>query len=216
MKRMFIILFVTAAFLSVAHANRLRVWTIAGGAHSARIEAEEILRSVAGDNLILLDIAGLQQRLAQVPGITDAHVRRRLPDGLEVSLTPRHPLAVWGGGGLVDVRGRRYDGVADRRLPIFHGPENRAASMADFYGAARKILSPLEIAVIQIEVGDDGEWRVYLQDGVMLNLGREHRHERMRRYARYAEVLQRRFARIKAVDLRYERGFSVTGEKEEV
>lgn len=205
-----------AVFLAAwwfAGAAELREWRVEGGADGARAEARRMLRALEGRNLLALNLHELRAELENLPGVAGAALRRRLPDGLEVRLSARTPLAAWGGGGLVDVRGRRYEGAAEEWLPIFRGPAGRAASMADFYGAARQTLSPLNTAIVQLQVGEDGEWRVFLQDGVVLYLGREDRRNRLRRYARHAPRLRREFSVLRAVDLRYEKGFSVIGER---
>ena len=184
-----------------------------GGGEAARAEARRMLRRLEGENLLALDLRKLRAELSALPGVDEAELRRRLPGVLAVKLIERKPLAVWGGGGLVDVRGRRYDGAAHGWLPIFRGPPGAAAGMADFYGESRKILAPLNIAIVQLQAGEDGEWRVFLQDGVVLYLGREDRRRRLRRYARHALRLRREFAEVRSVDLRYEKGFSVAGER---
>ena len=190
---------------------RLREVRVGGGDAIANSKAEQQLRTLRGHNLLLLDLGYWRGQLAKLPGVADIQLRRRLPDVLEATLIARRPLAKWSAGGVVDSRGRRYDGrTEDSRLPIFKGPDGRAASMADFYADADKILSPLSVA--QLEVDDDGEWRLFLDGGVILYLGRERRRERLRRYRRHAESLQKRFARLRAVDLRYDKGFAVAAD----
>ena len=208
-------LLIVGTLLWLSQAATLSVWRISGGDYSARVATEKLVQQLAGVNLITLDLAHLRMRLLQLPGVAEVRLYRRFPDALAISLSPRQPLAVWENGGLVDVRGRRYEGVATTFLPIFRGPEKRAASMADFYAAAAGILLPLNTPIIQLEVDAVGEWRVFLQDSVVLHLGRDNRHERLRRYVRYASALRRRFVRLRAVDLRYETGFSVIGERKE-
>ncbi|MGI9306625.1 MAG: cell division protein FtsQ/DivIB [Gammaproteobacteria bacterium] len=199
----------------LGEAAVLRDWRIDGGGDAARAEARRMVRELEGKSLLALNLNYLRARLKNLPGVAEAELRRRLPRRLEIRLVGREPLAAWDGGGLVDVRGRRYDGAANSWLPIFRGPAERAASMADFYGAARRALSPLGAVIIQLQVGEDGEWRVFLDDGLVLYLGRDNRHERLRRFARHAPRLRREFARLRAVDLRYEKGFSVVGDRTE-
>lgn len=193
----------------------LRGWRVDGGAELARSEVGRMLRDLEGRSLPMMRLPELRARILNLPGVADAHLRRRLPDVLEVKLVARRPLAAWAGGGLVDMRGVRYEGVSDSWLPVFSGPEERAASMADFYGEARELLKSADATIAQLRVDEGGEWMLFLRDGVMLRLGREHRRERLRRYARYAGELRRRFARVRAVDLRYEKGFSVSADNEE-
>ncbi|MGI9297002.1 MAG: cell division protein FtsQ/DivIB [Gammaproteobacteria bacterium] len=207
---------VVLAFLwHLAEGAVLRGWRVTGGAEIARAEVGRMMRDLEGRNLPAMSLPNLRAQILNLPGVADAHLRRRLPDVLEVTLVARRPLASWAGGGLVDMRGARYEGTADSWLPVFSGPAERAASMADFYGETRALLESADAAIAQLRVDEDGEWRLFLRDGVMLRLGRENRRERLRRYVRYAGELRRRFAQIRAVDLRYEKGFSVSTDGEE-
>lgn len=194
----------------LAERSTLQAWRIVGGGETARAAAERMMRDLEGRSLPGMSLSALRAQFLRLPGVADAEVRRRLPDALEVHLVARRPLASWAGGGLVDIRGARYEGIADKWLPVFSGPVERAASMADFYAETRATLAEAEAAVAHLRVSEDGEWRAFLRDGVMLHLGRENRRERVHRYARYAPELRRRFARMRAVDLRYEKGFSIS------
>jgi len=57
----------------------------------------ELLRDYArlrqGENVFALDVRQVRENLLSVPLVRDARVRRRLPDGLEVRVTERTPLA---------------------------------------------------------------------------------------------------------------------------
>lgn len=186
----------------------LRGWKVIDGNATARVAVEQMMRELEGRNLATLRLHRLREQMLRLPGVADAELRLRPPDALEVRLIARRPLASWRDGGLVDIFGVRYEGVSDKWLPTFSGPAERAAGMANFYLEARTMLSGAAIA--HLHLGENGEWRVFLRDGVMLNLGRDHIRERVRRYARHADDLRRRFARMRAVDLRYEKGFSIS------
>lgn len=191
------------------NAALLRHAHIVGGSAAARAEAERMFMQLRGHNLITLDLSEWRAKLETLPSVAEARLRRRLPDTLEAELIDRRPLAVWGAGGLVDTAGLRYAGTPSQALPIFRGPAGRSVSMSDFYGAAAELLAPLNEEIAQLQVDENGEWRVFLRDGLILYLGRDNRRDRLQRYARHAGELRRQFAGMQAVDLRYERGFAV-------
>ena len=212
MRRWLLLFFVAAAGVFVWEAWQeavLRHYRIIGGNAAAYAETAGVLSTLRGKNLLLLNLSAWREKIEKLPTVAEARLRRRLPDTLEVELVTRRPLAVWGDGGLVDEQGRRYVGKAEERLPIFTGPVGRAASMADFYRRANALLLPLEERIMQLQVDENGAWRVFLEDGLVLYLGRSTRDERIRRYVRHAAPLRQRFAALKAVDLRYELGFSI-------
>ncbi|MGU9951248.1 MAG: cell division protein FtsQ/DivIB [Gammaproteobacteria bacterium WSBS_2016_MAG_OTU1] len=197
------------AFLS---SMQLQSAQVKGGTVSAIAEARHQLQKLEGSNLLLLDLPYWREQLKRLPGVADVILRRQLPGKLEVQLVEHRPLASWADGGLVDVMGRRYGGAVEEWLPVFKGPGGRAASMVEFYESANKILTPLGEIITQLEVDEKGEWRLFLEGGVVLYLGRERRHVRLRRYASHAFNLRDRFARLRVVDLRYEKGFAIVAD----
>ena len=199
---------VIALLYWTAQSMVLREWQIEGGDKLARAKTEKILQQTAGDNLLWLNLNALRVNLQSLPTVANAQLYRRLPNTLNVRLSKFYPVAAWASGGLVDARGVRYPGEVDKWLPIFQGPERRVARMLDFYESAKQILTPAVIN--QLHVDEDGESRVFLEGGLVLHLGRESRLLRLRRYARYAPLLRQKFARLNTVDLRYEKGFSVS------
>ena len=206
---LFFIMF-SALLWYMAERFTLRGWTINGGDAIARVSVEKMMREMEGRSLAALRLPLLREQIMRQPGVADAALRRQLPDSLEIRLIEHRPLASWADGGLVDVWGVRYDGFSDKWLPQFSGPAERAASMADFYTDARDMLDKIGATIAHLRVDDNGEWRIFLSDGLMLQLGRDNLHKRVRRYVRHAAELRLRFAQIRAVDLRYEKGFSIS------
>lgn len=174
-----------------------------------------VVNEHTGGSLPALDLAKLRLRLAAIPGVADARLRRRLPHSLHAVIIMRRPLARWASGGLVDVAGHRYEGASSsgKWLPVFAGGDDDAARIAEFYGFAAHILPPDDIGQVQLE--DNGEWKVFLRDGAVLYLGGEAPRTRLKRYAKYRPGIERRFGKVRAVDLRYGRGFSIALAKRE-
>lgn len=176
----------------------------------AKLRAEQILKRQRGGSLLNLDLPDLSEKINNISGISSVLSRRRLPDFLEVTLVMHNPLAVWAGGGLVDMLGEHYEGESLEVLPVFKGASKRLAEqMTEFYDFAQKILHPAGIAQLQLD--SNGSWMIFLQDGVLLYLG-ETPKRKLRRYAKHKESLADNFTAVRAVDLRYSRGFSVDGD----
>lgn len=210
-----LIVMLSAVLWHLADRATLAAWKVEGGGELARAQASEMLQEMEGVNLLRMDLVRLREQFAALPGVAEVKLRRRLPDFLHVQLSQRRPLAVWDEGILLDVRGQTYKGASSEWLPVFAGPKERAAGMAEFYIEAQMLLTETGSQIAQLQVDDDGQWRIFLQDGAILYLGREDRRDRLLRYARHAGELQRRFAKVRAVDLRYEKGFSVSADDEE-
>ena len=173
--------------------------------------AKKMIKNLHGDSLLSLDLAALTQNLKSISGINAVHARRRLPNLLEVTLIMHRPLAIWADGGLVDVMGKHYEGNSLEALPVFHGAsKQQSEQIAEFYDFSRKTLYPEIISQLQLE--SDDTWKIVLQNGKWLYIGNDTPSQKIRRYVRYRKTLDKHFAIVKSVDLRYMRGFSVDGD----
>lgn len=180
---------------------------IAGGNHAVRAAAAEMLQNAIGVRLLDVDLFDWKRRLENLPGIARAELTRAPPNGVRVRIETPTPLARWDGGGLIDIYGELHAGVAGAELPIFKGREGYAQNMMELYDDAKDILR--DDVVAQLELSAGGDWRVFLQNELVLYLGRTAPRRRLARYARHADALRKRFPRMRAVDLRHERGFTV-------
>ena len=210
-----------AICLAVAAGARAlsRQWLTLSGAElrAEGVDAQTVeraaaaLRKFAGASVLDLNPEEVRRELEDLPGTAEAHVRRRART-LTAELHPRLPLARWADGGLVSARGGRYAGDASARLPIFSGAESRTAEMAEFYGSAREILAERGMAPAQLELSESGDWRVVLENGVAVYLGREAPRARLRRFAKHYAAAAELYARVDSADVRYARGFALRGE----
>lgn len=186
---------------------------ISGGGDEVQTHARAILMEHAGSSLLAVDLHEQKQRLENLPGVARAHLQRRLPHTLHVRLEKHQPLARWMSGGLIDIYGVRYDGSGDLSLPVFDGPPGSVQNMIALFESAQTILADYG-RIKQLELSARGEWRVFLDDGIILYLGRDRPRSRMRLYARHATQLRNQFATLRGIDLRYEHGFTVINHTE--
>lgn len=172
--------------------------------------AAAALKQFAGAGVLDLNVEEIRRVLENLPGTAEAVVRRG-PRSMTAELRPRRPLARWADGGLVGARGARYAGESAAPLPIFSGAETRTAEMAEFYDSARKILAKRGMALAQLDLSEVGDWRVVLENGVAVYLGRESPRARLRRFAEHYPAVAAMYARVETADMRYGRGFAVRG-----
>jgi cell division protein FtsQ len=82
--------------------------------------------------------------------------------------------------------------------------------MALQYAVFAKLLHPLQQRIERLTLSPRRAWQISLQQGTVLELGREQMEARLGRYARLqdsaAALLNRRLSRV---DLRYANGFAV-------
>ena len=95
-------------------------------------------------------------------------------------------------------------------LPLFTGPEGASKEMAIQYEFFRRGLSSIGQRPAELLVSPRRAWRLRLESGITLELGREHIEARFGRFvANYERALETLDQDIQYVDLRYANGFAV-------
>lgn len=202
-------------YAGVAYAVRLPVFSIDAVrvmtplVHVTREQVEEIVRREVRGTLFTLQLGSARAAFEKLPWVRSADVRRRWPGGLEVALTEHRPLARWGKDALVNVHGEVFEAAFDGVLPVFNGPAGSAKEMTIQYDLFRRSLATIEKTSGEINVSPRRAWQIRLDDGMTLDLGREHVEERLRRFvATYPRTIARMTHPVDRVDLRYANGFA--------
>ena len=178
--------------------------------HVTRGEIEHGLRDVIRGNFFTLDLEAIRDAFGRLPWVRGVELRRRWPDSLEVTLEEHVPLARWAGKALVNTHGELFRAAFDDPLPLFLGPEGAAKEMAIQYEYFRRGLSSIGRQPVQVHVSPRRAWQLTLENGLVLELGREQIEARL---ARFIGVYERTVAtldqEVRHVDLRYANGFAV-------
>jgi cell division protein FtsQ len=176
---------------------------------------EAVIREELRGTFFTMDLDRAKAALAQVPWVRGVALRRLWPDRLEVTVDEHAPLARWGDNALVNTRGEIFHATSGNELPLFEGPEGRAAEVTDRYRAWSEELRPLTLTVQEIRLSPRGGWQLKTtgaQGAVTLLLGREEPDARLSRFVgvhvRTLGALARAGTRVEAVDLRYRNGFA--------
>lgn len=176
----------------------------------SREQVEALIRREIRGNFFTLDLAATRVAFAKLAWVRNVSMRRRWPDRLEVTLEEHVPLARWGNLALVNNHGEVFNAAYDGDLPLFVGPPEAAREIAMQYEFFRRTLAAIGKAPAQVQVTPRRAWRVRLEGGLTLELGREQVEARLARFvAAYGRTLGRLDRRIDFVDLRYANGFAV-------
>jgi cell division protein FtsQ len=177
--------------------------------HVTREQVENIVRREVRGNFFTLQLADTRTAFEKLPWVRRANVRRQWPGALEVVLFEHVPLARWGKSALVNVHGEVFEAAFDGTLPVFNGPAGAAKEMAIQYDHFRRSLATIGKTPGELNVSPRRAWQVRLDDGLTLDLGREHVEDRLRRFvAAYPRTIARMTKPVDRVDLRYANGFA--------
>lgn len=174
-------------------------------------------------NFYSVDLQQGRVAFETVPWVRRAVVRRVWPDRLAVRLEEHRAAALWEGPEesdaerLVNSFGEVFDAnvgdVEDDSLPSFAGPQGSAASMLALYRRLQPALAHLEMGVSRMQLSGRGSWRVELDNGAALELGRGSEDELMARGERFVRTWTQVAARwrqpLEYADLRHTDGYAV-------
>jgi len=212
--------------------------------NTAQIEA--VVRDELRGNFFTVDLESARHAFEKLPWVRKVSVRRHFPWRLEVDMEEHVALASWNSAELVNTHGEVFAaecervmpeasgthrpppcGETDQVLPKFIGQPDTAAEVAQMYGAFGEQLAPLKQEIVQISLSPRHAWQLRLNNGMVLELGREQSQQRLARfvavYPYSLAPMQQSYAIFNAgkaphengqqrtvnyVDLRYHNGFA--------
>lgn len=181
--------------------------------HLNRARLEQVAAPVVSGGFFSVDLRAVREALTGLPWVYRVGVRRQWPDRLVVVVEEQRPVAQWGESALVNPYGELFHPPREefpQGLPVLRGPEGKARELLREYAALTERLAPLGLRVTMLEENERLAWRLRLDNGIEVALGREQRAARLERFVRvYAAALADRAAQIAAVDLRYTNGLAV-------
>jgi len=171
-------------------------------------------------NFFTANLDAVRAAFESVPWVRKATVRREWPNTLLVTIEEHQPLGTWGEDGrLVSVKGDVFtanldEAEEDGELPEFAGPQGSATEVVARYAELQKWFAPLDLAPDAVQLSERYAWKVRLDNGVTVELGREQTpatlQERVSRLVSvYPQLVAHLQDRIESVDLRYQNGLAL-------
>ena len=172
-------------------------------------------------NFFTMDLGRTRAAFEQVPWVRHAVVRRVWPNKLVVALEEHQPVALWEGDEnsdkMVNSHGEVFEAnvgdVEDDSLPQFAGPEGTSAQVLDMYRRLQPMFAGLDAEINALKLSGRGSWRVELDNGATVELGRGTQQEVMERTSRFIrtlpQVLNKFHAPLENADLRHAEGYAV-------
>ena len=188
--------------------------------------SESTIRANAAHRLtgsfLTLDLQKSRAAFESVPWVRRAVVRKVWPMRLSVQLEEHRPVALWamadGNDRLVNSFGEVFEAnvgdVEDDGLPRLAGPDGSAPQMLAMQRRLQPVLAPLGAGdLAQLTMSARGSWRVELDKGAALELGRGSEDEVLARTDHFVRTMPRVVAQyqrpLESADLRHADGFAV-------
>jgi cell division protein FtsQ len=173
-------------------------------------------------NFFTTDLASDKRAFESVPWVRQAIVKRVWPNRLAVKLEEHRPAAVWGGSDsstdrLVNTYGEVFEAnigdVEDDSLPTLTGPDGSSVHMLAMLNRLKPLFERLDARIESMALSGRGSWRVELDSGAAIELGRGSDDEVLARTDRFlstlTQVTQRYQRPLEYADLRHNDGYAV-------
>lgn len=212
---------IKVAYLYLAEPGRFPINTVkisANFEHISRAEIEKILDKYNNNsNSMLLPINSLQEELRGLPWAKSIEVKRIWPDTLKIMIEEKNPVAFWknsfltSDGSMIDAsiqEIQKQDRI--RHLPKLSGPDKQYKEVLQNFEKLSKLLSAYGLRAESLNLRENQSWDLYLDDGVILRLGKKDFEKRVLGFCRaYSSELVDKSEKIASVDLRYPHGMAV-------
>jgi cell division protein FtsQ len=197
---------------------------IAGLQHVTRAQIMYVMGGDIGRNVFFIPLADRKKQLEDIPWVESASVMRLLPNRLRVEVRERHPAAFVHIGSkiaLVDINGVVMDmpagGARKYSFPVIVGvgvsePLSTRAARMKIYG---QLVSDLDSGgahyshgLSDVDLSDPEDVKVTTADPngeVLVHLGSSDYLERFKIYVAHIQEWRQQFAKVRSVDLRYDR-----------
>ena len=172
-------------------------------------QLEKVVREQVSGNFFTVDLESTRQAFEKLPWVRKVSVRRKFPWSLQVEVEEQVALAHWNGKELVNTHGEVFAGRTEQDLPVFTGQPDSSQQVTQMYGELNAVLQPMKQQITQISLSPRYAWQVKLDNGMVLELGRDEMQQRLRRFvAVYPYSLAALARPASHVDLRYRNGFA--------
>ncbi|MEO5702937.1 MAG: cell division protein FtsQ/DivIB [Gammaproteobacteria bacterium] len=182
--------------------------------HVTTENLQQAMAGAAGDGFLYADVDALRQAALQVPWVRSVSVRRVWPDTLHVSVTEHLAVARWGDQALLSNEGKLFSpqpASYPADLPELHGPAGTQVTVLAHYRDMSKAIAPLKLHIQRLDLDARRAWRLSLDTGIELLLGRTDSNTHLQRFVRvYPSLLAAPAGNgIERVDMRYGNGLAV-------
>jgi len=108
------------------------------------------------------------------------------------------------------------DEVEQDELPRLNGPDGQGAEVLAMYRMLAPLFTPMDLPVDELELSSGGSWRLGLDSGATIELGRGSAVDILARVQRFLKTLTQvtsRYARhpnaLESADLRHDNGYAI-------
>jgi len=195
--------------------------------YTQRAEVLKVVNDIDLRNFFQVNVNDIQKQVSALPWVYSVAVRKQWPNEVKIYVVDQTPVALWNGDFLLNQFGKAFQ--ADKRqlkqaLPEFFGPEGSELLALENFINLNDLLEYRNLAIDELVLSERFSWQLTLNDGVMLNLGREERVKRVQRFMDVYPLIKKHAVAtekqqnngkkqlkqaVDYIDLRYDTGLAV-------
>ncbi|QFU20733.1 cell division protein FtsQ/DivIB [Shewanella eurypsychrophilus] len=175
-------------------------------------EIQVALQDLMKRSFFSADVNQVQEALEALPWVYQASVRREWPAKLKVFLIEQNAVAHWNGDAWLNSYGEVFDAPTNDDigpLPKLAGPEGQSKVVLTTYGQVSELLEINGFNLNSLSLSPRHAWHGVLDNGILLELGREDKMARIQRFINVFPTLEKQVKTVAKVDLRYDTGLAV-------
>jgi len=177
------------------------------------IEVQAAMAPGLQGGFLTVDLVKLRDLVEALDWVKQVQVARQWPDTLAIRVTEHRVAGRWGDHSLISLEGEIFAGESRYifpELPRLEGPPETERRVVDRYLEIQGLLGSANLNLTALSVDERGSWRMQLQGGQAVRIGRGEVEQRLDRFfLMAAPLLRNEFPRVSYVDMRYTNGFSV-------
>lgn len=179
-----------------------------------RTELQNVVLNFVNKGFFAVDLPQLKNNLLQISWISQITVWRVWPATLIIHVIEKQAVGRWGNTSLITAEGQVFTPSKNSfpvGLPEFSGPVGSQLIMLEAYHKMNAIVAPLKTHITKMALSSRQSWKVQLQNGVEIILGREAVYPRLSRFVEtYPQLFDSgRINSVNYIDTRYANGISV-------
>jgi cell division protein FtsQ len=192
--------------------------------HNNEVTLRANVASRLHGNFFTLDLGQARAAFEAVPWVRKAVVQREFPNQLRVNLQEHRSAGLWGADSesrLVNTFGEVFEANAadaeSEDLPRLMGPEGQGLQVLEAYRSLNALFTPMDASIEELELTGRGGWRMHLDGGAVIEMGRGTLPELTARVKRFTETYTQVLSayqrtgldRVESVDLRHNEGYAI-------
>ena len=182
--------------------------------HLGKEEIQQVVEPLVNTDFVSADLQLIHDAALSLPWVVQARVKRIWPDVINIKITEQQAVFRWGSDGLLNLQGELFnpqDIGEFSSLALIKGPQEHELRLFNVMQELMAELAEQSLQIKEFNVNERRSWKIVLETGMQLQLGRREPAKNFRRFVKTLDVLgQERLEVIENVDMRYPDGYSIT------